>query len=444
MHAAVRHGSTAPCGGGAANNHASSSRTDETSRSTTTTGPSRAVSDSAAWPGGAGSGASAVVCPGSSNGRVSRYRCAMASLSLSLYAGSSITSSRVRTGSGIPPASVAVTIHSAADRSNGTWRYSSPERAPARGVQDVEQRVGGVRCHPVELFENEDRIAYPGFVQTLDDAPGDTVLDPADQALGIPLAQRHAHVGAAERRGDGHRQRRLARSRRPGEAGNGRGRPGWSRAYDQRGRPVGLRSPVAAHAFHGERAAGLRARRQHLQEAGLDPLEAAVGAVERPRHIRRVEPLRLARSPRQGQHHLRPVQRLVDRRRIGPERTDAAPQRLTRRTGQLGGLQGIEHLIEARAGGGQRAHGLERRSDGPAASRRRNLGGGAGKRCLRRPEPGSTVAEQAQRLRLVHYSNPARGRQVGQAPPLALRRGGDHVGAARGPASALRTARTPG
>ena len=168
-----------------------------------------------------------------------------------------------------------------------------------------------------------------------------------------------------------------------------------------------------------------------------------MGAVERPRHMRRVEPLRLARSPRQGQHHLRPVQRLVDRRRIGPERPDAAPQRLTRRTGQLGALQGLEHLLEARAGGGQRAHGLERRSDGPAVSRRRNLGGGAGKRCLRRPEPGSTVAEQAQRLRLVHCTNPARGRQVGQAPPLALRRGGDHVGAARGPASALRTARTP-
>ena len=57
----------------------------------------------------------------------------MTAFSCSVYPGSSITSSRGRTGSGTAPGSVAVTIHTTLDRSNGSWRYRSSNAMPCTG-----------------------------------------------------------------------------------------------------------------------------------------------------------------------------------------------------------------------------------------------------------------------------------------------------------------------
>ncbi|MCY4634972.1 MAG: hypothetical protein OXG04_10800 [Acidobacteria bacterium] len=85
-----------------------------------------------------------------------------------------------------------------------------PERRPVRRVQHVEQCVGGRLVHPVDRLEDDDRIPHAGPVQSPDDGPGGIALPPAEQALGVSPAQRHAHVGVAERPGGGHRQRGLA------------------------------------------------------------------------------------------------------------------------------------------------------------------------------------------------------------------------------------------
>ena len=118
--AAVHHASAASPGPA---DSASSSAGDDTSRSYTTVGMSRAASGPAAA-GDGGSGARYAPAPAAptSNGRFSRYCSAMTAFSCSVYPGSSITSSRGRTGSGTAPGSVAVTIHTTLDRSNGSWR----------------------------------------------------------------------------------------------------------------------------------------------------------------------------------------------------------------------------------------------------------------------------------------------------------------------------------
>ena len=83
--AAVRHASPAP-GGGAPADHRSNSWTDKSSRSTTTAGMPVAaagspIADSA---GNSGSNHPAAMRAGSSNGRVNRWRSAMASFSCSV------------------------------------------------------------------------------------------------------------------------------------------------------------------------------------------------------------------------------------------------------------------------------------------------------------------------------------------------------------------------
>ena len=117
--AAVRHASGAAPGPA---DSASSSAGDDTSYSFTTVATSRAASGPASGDGGSGARYAPAPAAPASNGRFSRCRSAMTSFSCSVYPGSSITSSRSRTGSGIAPGSVAVTIHTTRDRSNGTWR----------------------------------------------------------------------------------------------------------------------------------------------------------------------------------------------------------------------------------------------------------------------------------------------------------------------------------
>ena len=156
-----------------------------------------------------------------------------------------------------------------------------------------------------------------------------------------------------------------------------------------------------------------------------------MGAVERLLQMRRVEPRRVARAPRQRHDHPRSVQHLLDRlglrRECPPE---CAPQRLRDRVGQSRLVDGPDHLLGARAGRDQRAHRLECRPGGPAATRRRR---GLGGRFVHGRRPARALAQQAQRLPLVGYTHPARGRQVGKAPPVALRAGGDHVAAVSAP-----------
>ena len=83
--AAIRHVSPAS-GGAAPADHRSSSWTDKSSRSTTMAGPSEVTAGSVTEGSAGDSGANhpAAVRPGSSNGRVSRWRSAMASFSRSV------------------------------------------------------------------------------------------------------------------------------------------------------------------------------------------------------------------------------------------------------------------------------------------------------------------------------------------------------------------------
>ena len=234
-------------------------------------------------------------------------------------------------------------------------------------------------------------------------------------------------MGSAETLGDGHRQRRLARAAGAGQAEHGR-RP---RAHDQRWRRVRLRFQDPACDFDSERAAGLRARRQRVEDAGLHFLEAAVRAVQRLLQSCPGEPLRLAPPPRQRQDHLGPIQHVLDRVRLGLERL---PQRtlqlLADRVGKPGALQGPEHPVDARAGGDQRTHGLQRRTAGPTVVLRRRLGDRVRQRTVGSLGHCSLVPEQSERLPLVHHSRPAGCSQIGQTPPVTLRGGGDHVAGA--------------
>ena len=84
-----------------------------------------------------------------------------------------------------------------------------------------------------------------------------------------------------------------------------------------------------------------------------------------------------------------------------------------------------------RAGRGQRAGGLERRTVGTAVPcRPRNLGR---LRAVGDVEPAAPSRSRPSGLRLVHHARPAGRRQVGQAPPVPLLLGRDHVGAAGRP-----------
>ena len=307
------------------------------------------------------------------------------------------------------------------------------ERLPAGRVQDARQGIGGLRVHPVECVEHEHRVGHPGVVQAAGDAAGGAVAHPAEQGLGIATVQRHVHEGAVERRGDGHRQRQLPRAVGAGQAEDG-SRPG---AHDQRGRYARLGCPAAAHAFDGERAVRLRARRQHVDDAGLHLLEAAVRTVQRVFELRPVEALRLARAPRHREQHLRPVQHVLEGVRLGLERLpQRAPQRLAHPVGQLGALQRAERLVDARAQGATSA-----RTSASADAAEPLLRGGprldaaVGRRLVHGIGLGGPVDEQAEHLRLVHEASLPAGRQVGQPPPLALRHGGDHAAAVGGPES---------
>ena len=277
------------------------------------------------------------------------------------------------------------------------------EAVVLRRVEHFEQDGGRVGAELVDLVEHEDR---------------------------------DADVAAAERAGDGHGQRPLPGPRLSGQAEDGSRGIGWSRAHGQRAR-VGLGSPAAARAFDGEQAAGLRARRQHLEEARLDRLETAVGAVERLLEMLRVEPLRLARVPRQGEDRLGPVQRLVDRLSLGCERLpNVPPQRLPHEARQAGSVQSGEHLVESRAGCDERADGIERRTAGAAVPPwRRGVGGGTGRRAVCGLGQAGSVDKQAERLGGVHDTRPPGRRQVGQVPAGPLLGGGDHA------ATACRSAR---
>ena len=310
------------------------------------------------------------------------------------------------------------------------------ERGPAHRVEDAEQRLGGLLLHLVDRLEDEDRVVHAGLAQALDDAAGGVALHATEQPLGVVVAQRDADVAAAERAGDGHGQRPLPGPRLSGQAEDRSRGIGWSRAHGQRAR-VGLGSPAAARAFDGEQAAGLRARRQHLEEARLDRLETAVGAVERLLEMLRVEPLRLARVPRQGEDRLGPVQRLVDRLSLGCERLpNVPPQRLPHEARQAGSVQSGEHLVESRAGCDERADGIERRTAGAAVPPwRRGVGGGTGRRAVCGLGQAGSVDKQAERLGGVHDTRPPGRRQVGQVPAGPLLGGGDHA------ATACRSAR---
>ena len=156
-----------------------------------------------------------------------------------LYPGSSITASHLRTGAGILPASVAVTIHSAPERSNGTSRYASLNVRRRLRLEDIEQHAGGLVVHPVDPLEDEDHVVDARLAQALDDATGaDASSTPVEQAFGVLPAQRHLHVGAVERRGRGHRQRRLPPSPTDRPGTEPEPRPWSGRTTSASGSPV--------------------------------------------------------------------------------------------------------------------------------------------------------------------------------------------------------------
>ena len=305
------------------------------------------------------------------------------------------------------------------------------EGGSARGVEQVEQRPGGVGFDAVDGLEDEDRVVDAGLAQALDDAAGGAALRPADEALGVGPFQGDAQMGAAEGAGNGLGQRRLSRACRPGQAEDGSRRLGRSRAHGQGKRRAGRRGRAAAGSFDGEQGAGLRAGGQHVADARLDLRERAVGVVQRPLQIPRVEALRLGCPPRQGEGLLGPVQRLADRVGPGGERlADLPPQRLADSGGQAGVVEGGQRLIHLRAGGVERADGRQGRAAVPAGPSGRGPGGGTGRwlaRCLGLGRAG----QQSERLRRVDERRPAGRGQVGQLPPGALLGGGDHAAAGR-------------
>ena len=302
------------------------------------------------------------------------------------------------------------------------------ERDAQHGVEDVAQRLGQVGSRPVDRLDHEDGVPDPGLAQAAEDAPRNAVLAPVDPLRGVVLAERHVHVGAAERLGGGHGQRRLAGPPRPGQARDAFRRPGQPWAYEQRRGHV-LRSAATGRGFHGEQAARPPARREHLDEAALDAVEAAVGAVQTLPQTDRVEPRRRVCPPRQRHGHRGTDQRLLYRLHAGRVRRllEGAPQHRVDVGRQLAALQGREHPLDARPAPGERAHGRER-SLGLAVPRRGRgpgldgqLDGGCG--------PLRGVAEHLERLRLVHQTRI--GRHVGQAPQGPLLLGRDHVAEVR-------------
>ena len=207
--------------------------------------------------------------------------------------------------------------------------------------------------------------------------------------------------------------------------------PGDAGRTTSAGAPV---SPAAgARTLHGERAAALRARRQQVDEARLDAVEAAVRAVERRRHSRRVEPLGRAAAPRQREDRPRPLGGVVDRALPGRDRlVQFISQRLADAARGTRAHQRPEHLLEARAGRGEQPPGLGRRG---ARLRVRRLAGrfrGVGERLVRVRGRARPACEQSERLRLVHHGRSTGGRQVGEAPPVAKGRGRDDVRGVRG------------
>ena len=154
-----------------------------------------------------------------------------------------------------------------------------------------------------------------------------------------------------------------------------------------------------------------------------------MGAVERLLQMRRVEPLRLARAPRQGEDRLGLVERLVDRLSLGRERLpNVPPQRLTRGGRQAGSIDGGEHLVESRARGDDRAYGIKHRAAGAAVPPwRRGLGGGVCRRPVCGLGSAGSVDKQAERLGGVHDTRPPGCRQVGQVPPGSLLGRADHA-----------------
>ena len=80
------------------------------------------------------------------------------------------------------------------------------ERRADNRFEDIEQRAGDLGFHLVEQFEDEGRVSHPGLAQAPDDASRGDAFLPADHLLGVVLVERHAHVSAPERLGDGHGQ----------------------------------------------------------------------------------------------------------------------------------------------------------------------------------------------------------------------------------------------
>ena len=170
----------------------------------------------------------------------------------------------------------------------------------------------------------------------------------------------------------------------------------------------------------------MAARREHLDEAALDAVEAGVGAVQHLPQMDRVEPFGRPRPPRQRHGHRRPVQRPLQRHLPGRRRhPEGAPHHRLDDGRKLGALEGREHPIDARPGRGERAY--DREIIRPRALSRRGHGPGLGGRLDRGRGPCRGIAEHVERPRLVHQA--CTGRPVGQAPPVPLLLGRDHVAA---------------
>jgi len=294
------------------------------------------------------------------------------------------------------------------------------ELCPAGRVQQREHRIDSVGAHLVERFEDKDRVVDPGVAQAIKDATGAAPRHPEDDRRGVGHAQRHTHVRAAERFGDGDPQRCLAR---PPGAGQARDRGlRQARPHDQRG-PLALGSRAPARAFHRQQPVRLPTPGQQLDQPLLDLREPAVAAVERLRDHRGVETLRRARLPRQRQHHRRTPQRRIDGRGVRAKRPPQRPAHLpAHRARQLAIVEVVEHVVDARAGRDQRPQRLEGAVAGRLAPGRRHpVSGLVGRQRVERPR-----VQQPQRLRLVDHPRTAARGQVRQAPPRALRRRGDH------------------
>ena len=231
--------------------------------------------------------------------------------------------------------------------------------------------------------------------------------------LGVHLRLNRSSVPEA---GSANRLLPRAVTAEAGDARRGQGRAG---KHDERGR-FRLHSRAAARSFHGERAAGLRARREHVDDTGLDGVEAAVGAVQHLLQVSWVEPHGPERPPRQGGGHLCPLERLLYRLFPRLERLqEYVPQRLADQARQHAALNGREHPINARYVRDEGTHRREFQTVAFAVPRR-GYGLGVSRQLDRGRGPRRRVAEHIERARLGHNARAAVGRQVGQAPPMPL------------------------